>query len=50
MGFRDRVFAISTQVGDVERGVDKEAFGEFQPVVVRTNPVSDDEGTEPFDI
>ena len=39
---RDRVFAISTQAKDVESGVDKEAFGEFQPVVVGSNPVSDD--------
>ena len=50
MAFGDRIFAISTQSGDVERGMDKEAFGEFQPVVVGTNPVGDDEGTEPFDV
>ena len=50
MAFGDGVFAVSTQAGDVECGVDKEAFGEFQPIVVGTNPVGDDEGAESFDI
>ena len=50
MAFRDGILAVSMQAGDVERGVDKEAFGEFQPIVVGTNPVGDDEGAEPFDI
>ena len=39
MVFRDRIFTVLTQARDVERGVDKEAFGEFQPIVVGTDPV-----------
>ena len=27
MAFRDGIFVVSTQARDVERGVDKEAFG-----------------------
>ena len=50
MVFRDGIFAVSMQVRDVEHGVDEEAFGEFQPIVVGTNPVGDGEGAEPFDI
>ena len=50
MAFRDGILAVSMQAGDVERGVDKEAFGEFQPIVVGTNSVGDDEGAESFDI
>ena len=50
MAFGDGIFAVSTQAGDVERGVDKEAFGKFQPIVVRTNPVGDDKGAKSFDV
>ena len=44
MVFRDGIFTVLTQVRNVECGVDKEAFGEFQPIVVETNPVGDGEG------
>ena len=50
MAFKDGIFTVSMQARDVECGVDKEAFGEFQSIVVRTNPVGDDEGAEPFDV